>query len=41
VAWDYREIDPDVFGEELDEAEYCRADRIAAVWLRVRQPPAA
>jgi methylase of polypeptide subunit release factors len=40
VGWDYDEIDPDVFGEELEEAEYCRADRIAAVWLRVRRPPA-
>jgi methylase of polypeptide subunit release factors len=40
VAWDYEEIDPDVFGEELDEAEYRRAERIAAVWLRVRRPPA-
>ena len=37
--WDYEEIDPDVFGEELDEARYRRAggcvERIAAVWLRV------
>jgi methylase of polypeptide subunit release factors len=37
VSWDYAEIDPDVFGEELDEAEYRRADRIAAVWLRVQR----
>jgi methylase of polypeptide subunit release factors len=35
VEWDYEEIDPDVFGEELDEAEYRSAERIAAVWLRV------
>ncbi|WLI91332.1 class I SAM-dependent methyltransferase [Massilia sp. R2A-15] len=35
VDWRYEEIDPDVFGEELDEAGYRRADRIAAVWLRV------
>lgn len=35
VTWDYEEIDPDVFGEELDEPEYRRADRIAAVWLCV------
>lgn len=37
VTWDYAEIDPDVFGEELDEKEYRRADRIAAVWLRVQR----
>lgn len=37
VTWDYQEIDPDVFGEELDESEYRRADRIAAVWLRVQR----
>lgn len=31
--WDYREIDPDVFGEELACDAYARADRIAAVLL--------
>ena len=31
--WSYREIDPDVFGEELDEPAYADADRIAAVVL--------
>jgi methylase of polypeptide subunit release factors len=36
--WSYEEIDPDVFGEELDEAEYRCAERIAAVWLSVRRP---
>lgn len=30
--WSYREIDPDVFGEELDKL---KADRIAAVFLSV------
>jgi methylase of polypeptide subunit release factors len=40
VEWDYAEIDPDVFGEELDEAQYRGADRIAAVWLRVTKPGA-
>jgi SAM-dependent methyltransferase len=39
VRWDYEEIDPDVFGEELDSDQYSRPgsriDRIAAVWLRV------
>lgn len=37
VEWSYEEIDPDVFGEELDEAEYRCVDRIAAVWLRVER----
>jgi methylase of polypeptide subunit release factors len=37
VQWDYAEIDPDVFGEELDEPEYQDAERIAAVWLTVTQ----
>ncbi|MDL2356520.1 MAG: methyltransferase [Pseudomonadota bacterium] len=40
VRWDYQEIDPDVFSEELDETEYRRAERIAAVWLRVQRPGA-
>lgn len=31
--WHYREIDPDVFGEELDRAVYSQCDRIAAVGL--------
>ena len=31
----YEEIDPDVFGEELDSAPYDRADRIAVVALTV------
>ena len=33
-TWSYREIDPDVFGEELD---WLKADRIAAVLLCVRK----
>jgi methylase of polypeptide subunit release factors len=32
-AWRYTEIDPDVFGEELDSAAYSNVDRIAAVGL--------
>ncbi|NHZ96005.1 class I SAM-dependent methyltransferase [Massilia sp. CCM 8734] len=36
--WTYDEIDPDVFGEELDEAPYAYADRIAAVWLCATRP---
>ena len=35
VAWTYREVDPDVFGEELDHAPYDAADRIALVVLEV------
>ena len=34
ACWDYEEIDPDVFGEQLDDAQYCRVERIASVWLR-------
>lgn len=34
----YEEIDPDVFGEELDELAYARVDRIAAVVLIVTAP---
>lgn len=33
VAFSYREIDPDVFGEELDAPAYANAERIAAVAL--------
>lgn len=33
VVWSYREVDPDVFGEELDRPAYAHADRIAAVVL--------
>jgi SAM-dependent methyltransferase len=32
-AWRYVEIDPDVFGEELEEPSYRDADRIAAIGL--------
>ncbi len=34
----YRELDPDVFGEELDTPAYAGADRIAVVALVVRRP---
>lgn len=34
-TWTYREIDPDVFGEELERGLYTVADRIAAVELAV------
>lgn len=36
--WRYREIDPDVFGEELEEPAYRRAERIAAAALVVERP---
>ncbi len=35
IRFQYEEIDPDVFGEELDHWPYDRADRIAAVSLIV------
>lgn len=35
LAWTYREIDPDVFGEELETDTYREAERIAAVVLTV------
>lgn len=37
-AFTYEEIDPDVFGEELDEPSYAQVDRIAAVVLIVTAP---
>lgn len=37
LAWRYEEIDPDIHGDELAEAGYENADRIAAVWLEVRK----
>lgn len=33
--WSYDEIDPDIFGEELDQPEYRNANRIAAVGLTI------
>jgi hypothetical protein len=36
VQYRYEEIDPDVFGEELDKWPYDRADRIATVILHVK-----
>ena len=35
--WHYSEIDPDVFGEELERPVYADIDRIAAVGLSVRR----
>ena len=37
LEWHYREIDPDVFGEELLEPAYARTDRIAAVLVSARR----
>ncbi|HTH45853.1 MAG TPA: class I SAM-dependent methyltransferase [Oxalicibacterium sp.] len=34
-SWTVEEIDPDVFGEELDEPAYAGTERIAAIWLKV------
>lgn len=39
VRWDYAELDPDVFGEELDAPAYGAVDRIAVVALVVRAGP--
>lgn len=36
--WTYREIDPDVFGEELAHPPYATTDRIAAIVLTVERP---
>jgi methylase of polypeptide subunit release factors len=38
LRWCYEEIDPDVFGEELETAAYNTVDRIAAVVLTARKP---
>ncbi len=35
LSWAYEELDPDVFGEELERGVYTGADRIAAVTLTV------
>lgn len=37
LDWSYREMDPDVFGEELADGAYAEADRIAAVTLIIRK----
>jgi methylase of polypeptide subunit release factors len=38
LSWSYEEIDPDVFGEELETGTYSTVDRIAAVVLTARKP---
>lgn len=37
--WDYQEIDPDVFGEELEKPQYDQTERIACVALRLSYQP--
>ena len=39
LPWRYREMDPDVFGEELEEPAYADAERIAVVALVVQRQP--
>jgi len=39
LTFTYEEIDPDVFGEELDHPPYDRADRIAVVGVTVEKRP--
>lgn len=39
AAWTYEELDPDVFGEELEGGAYAETDRIAAVLLTVTKGP--
>ena len=40
LIWSYGEVDPDVFGEELETEAYSSVDRIAAVLLTARKPGA-
>ena len=40
-AWSYEEIDPDVFGEELERPDYVQVERIAAVGLIATRSPAS
>ena len=37
-AWSYAEVDPDVFGEELENIAYAQTDRIAAVTFTAAKP---
>ncbi|XVV08984.1 hypothetical protein ACQP2X_29550 [Actinoplanes sp. CA-131856] len=39
LAWTYRELDPDVYGEELDGPRYGDAERIALVMLVATRGP--
>ncbi|MDB5790615.1 MAG: SAM-dependent methyltransferase [Massilia sp.] len=37
AAWTYDELDPDIFGGQLDSSGYEEVERIAAVWLHARK----
>lgn len=37
-GFDYHELDPDIFGDELDQPAYAEVDRIAAVGLCLTRP---
>lgn len=37
VSFEYEEVDPDVFGEELERPAYQHVDRIAAVFLNIKR----
>jgi hypothetical protein len=39
-TWRYEELDPDIFGGQLDCEGYEDVERIAAVWLQARKRPA-
>ena len=41
LNWTYREVDPDVFGEELAREPYHRTDRIALVVLTATREKAS
>lgn len=36
ISWEYEEIDPDVFGEELDQPAYQHIERVAVVIVKLR-----
>ncbi|MFI5843963.1 methyltransferase [Catenuloplanes sp. NPDC051500] len=38
LTWSYREVDPDVYGEELDGEAYRHAERLAVVVLTATRP---
>jgi release factor glutamine methyltransferase len=38
LSWTYREVDPDVYSEELEGAAYATAERIAVVVLTATRP---
>ena len=41
VSYEYEELDPDIFGDELEEPAYTKVERIAAVLLQLHVEPAA